>query len=240
MSSIAPNLSLVVGSETAAKLMGLAGGLHALSGMPACNIQVGGCAGWELGLCAVAEERSPCLALGQRAARASHPACTAKATSLSSLAIKPIIAGAGSQKKAAVGLFCHNGAAPPGRLVVGRGHHMAEAVSGGPKHPVHCVRVARITGELWLCACPKPAAVRAVSALCWVVRLAPNTGACFLQCAAVALMPEVAAGVVPMSTFFASCLLVIEFDQFVFACAHWFGCSLLHTSASCCACQRNS
>lgn len=41
MSSIAPNLSLIVGSEIAARLMGLAGGLHALSKMPACNIQVG-------------------------------------------------------------------------------------------------------------------------------------------------------------------------------------------------------
>mmetsp|Transcript_19087 Transcript_19087/g.32724 ORF Transcript_19087/g.32724 Transcript_19087/m.32724 type:complete len:498 (+) Transcript_19087:198-1691(+) len=40
MSSIAPNLSLIVGSEIAARLMGLAGGLHALSRMPACNIQV--------------------------------------------------------------------------------------------------------------------------------------------------------------------------------------------------------
>lgn len=40
MASIAPNLSLVVGSEIAAKLMGLAGGLHALSRMPACNVQV--------------------------------------------------------------------------------------------------------------------------------------------------------------------------------------------------------
>ncbi|KAL6749957.1 U4/U6 small nuclear ribonucleoprotein [Haematococcus lacustris] len=40
MASIAPNLSLIVGSEIAAKLMGLAGGLHALSRMPACNVQV--------------------------------------------------------------------------------------------------------------------------------------------------------------------------------------------------------
>ncbi len=40
MSSIAPNLSLIVGAEIAARLMGLAGGLHALSAMPACNIQV--------------------------------------------------------------------------------------------------------------------------------------------------------------------------------------------------------
>jgi hypothetical protein len=43
MSSIAPNLSLIVGSEIAARLMGLAGGLHALSRMPACNVQVGCC-----------------------------------------------------------------------------------------------------------------------------------------------------------------------------------------------------
>eukprot|EP00983_Pelagomonas_calceolata_P037070 1136170-Pelagomonas_calceolata.AAC.6 len=40
MASIAPNLSLIVGSEIAAKLMGLAGGLHALSRMPACNVLV--------------------------------------------------------------------------------------------------------------------------------------------------------------------------------------------------------
>mmetsp|Transcript_17413 Transcript_17413/g.52333 ORF Transcript_17413/g.52333 Transcript_17413/m.52333 type:complete len:495 (-) Transcript_17413:164-1648(-) len=40
MSNIAPNLSLVVGSEVAAKLMGVAGGLVALSKMPACNVQV--------------------------------------------------------------------------------------------------------------------------------------------------------------------------------------------------------
>ncbi len=44
MSSIAPNLSLIVGSEIAARLMGLAGGLHPLSRMPACNIQV--CLSW--------------------------------------------------------------------------------------------------------------------------------------------------------------------------------------------------
>lgn len=40
MASIAPNLSLIVGSEIAAKLMGLAGGLHSLSRMPACNVLV--------------------------------------------------------------------------------------------------------------------------------------------------------------------------------------------------------
>jgi len=40
MASIAPNLSLIVGSEIAAKLMGLAGGLHLLSRMPACNVLV--------------------------------------------------------------------------------------------------------------------------------------------------------------------------------------------------------
>lgn len=40
MHKIAPNLSLVVGSEVAAKLMGVAGGLVALSKMPACNVQV--------------------------------------------------------------------------------------------------------------------------------------------------------------------------------------------------------
>lgn len=40
MAWIAPNLSAVVGSEVAAKLMGLAGGLTKLSQMPACNVQV--------------------------------------------------------------------------------------------------------------------------------------------------------------------------------------------------------
>lgn len=40
MSFIAPNLSMIVGSSTAAKLMGVAGGLTNLSKMPACNILV--------------------------------------------------------------------------------------------------------------------------------------------------------------------------------------------------------
>mmetsp|Transcript_13965 Transcript_13965/g.16868 ORF Transcript_13965/g.16868 Transcript_13965/m.16868 type:complete len:486 (-) Transcript_13965:233-1690(-) len=40
MASLAPNLSAVVGSEIAAKLMGVAGGLSNLSKMPACNVQV--------------------------------------------------------------------------------------------------------------------------------------------------------------------------------------------------------
>ncbi len=40
MNIIAPNLSAVVGTTTAAKLMGAAGGLNALSKVPACNIQV--------------------------------------------------------------------------------------------------------------------------------------------------------------------------------------------------------
>ncbi len=42
MTKVAPNLSAVVGSEVAAKLMGVAGGLLALSRMPACNVQVRG------------------------------------------------------------------------------------------------------------------------------------------------------------------------------------------------------
>ncbi len=41
MHKIAPNLSLVCGSEVAARLMGVAGGLVALSKMPSCNVQVG-------------------------------------------------------------------------------------------------------------------------------------------------------------------------------------------------------
>ncbi len=40
MHRIAPNLSTAVGTEIAAKLMGVAGGLRALSQMPACNLQV--------------------------------------------------------------------------------------------------------------------------------------------------------------------------------------------------------
>ncbi|KAG8195221.1 hypothetical protein JTE90_027962 [Oedothorax gibbosus] len=40
MSFIAPNLSVIVGASTAAKLMGVAGGLSNLAKMPACNIHV--------------------------------------------------------------------------------------------------------------------------------------------------------------------------------------------------------
>jgi U4/U6 small nuclear ribonucleoprotein PRP31 len=39
MHHIAPNLSAAVGTEIAAKLMGVAGGLVNLSKMPACNVQ---------------------------------------------------------------------------------------------------------------------------------------------------------------------------------------------------------
>nr|XP_039265935.1 U4/U6 small nuclear ribonucleoprotein Prp31-like [Styela clava] len=40
MSFIAPNLTIIVGASTAAKLMGAAGGLIALTKMPACNIML--------------------------------------------------------------------------------------------------------------------------------------------------------------------------------------------------------
>lgn len=40
MGCIAPNLSAIVGSAVAAKLMGTAGGLSALAKMPACNVQL--------------------------------------------------------------------------------------------------------------------------------------------------------------------------------------------------------
>ena len=40
MHKIAPNLSAAVGTEIAARLMGVAGGLVNLSKMPACNVQV--------------------------------------------------------------------------------------------------------------------------------------------------------------------------------------------------------
>ena len=41
MHKIAPNLSVAVGTEVAARLMGVAGGLVHLSKIPACNVQVG-------------------------------------------------------------------------------------------------------------------------------------------------------------------------------------------------------
>ncbi|RAL53259.1 unnamed protein product [Cuscuta campestris] len=40
MGYIAPNLSAIVGSAVAAKLMGIAGGLFSLAKMPACNVQL--------------------------------------------------------------------------------------------------------------------------------------------------------------------------------------------------------
>ena len=40
MSLVAPNLSVILGSSIAAKMMGVAGGLTSLSKMPACNILV--------------------------------------------------------------------------------------------------------------------------------------------------------------------------------------------------------
>jgi U4/U6 small nuclear ribonucleoprotein PRP31 len=40
MSLMAPNLSAIVGTRTAAKLMGVAGGLSGLSKMPSCNVHV--------------------------------------------------------------------------------------------------------------------------------------------------------------------------------------------------------
>lgn len=40
MAFIAPNISVIVGSSIAAKLMGIAGGLTKLSKIPACNVQL--------------------------------------------------------------------------------------------------------------------------------------------------------------------------------------------------------
>lgn len=40
MNVLAPNLSAIVGPTTAAKLLGVAGGLIALAKMPACNVHV--------------------------------------------------------------------------------------------------------------------------------------------------------------------------------------------------------
>jgi U4/U6 small nuclear ribonucleoprotein PRP31 len=45
MTVLAPNLSVLLGSSCAAKLMATAGGLYALSKIPACNLQVIGKSG---------------------------------------------------------------------------------------------------------------------------------------------------------------------------------------------------
>ena len=40
MNILAPNLSAIVGTTTAAKLLGVAGGLSGIAKMPACNVYV--------------------------------------------------------------------------------------------------------------------------------------------------------------------------------------------------------
>jgi hypothetical protein len=40
MNVLAPNLSAIVGTTTAAKLLGVAGGLSGLAKMPGCNVHV--------------------------------------------------------------------------------------------------------------------------------------------------------------------------------------------------------
>lgn len=40
MNILAPNLSAIVGTTTAAKLLGVAGGLGGIAKMPACNVYV--------------------------------------------------------------------------------------------------------------------------------------------------------------------------------------------------------
>ena len=40
MNVLAPNLSTIVGTGTAAKMLGVAGGLQAFANMPSCNILV--------------------------------------------------------------------------------------------------------------------------------------------------------------------------------------------------------
>lgn len=42
MNVLAPNLSAIVGTTTAAKLLGVAGGLGGIAKMPACNVHVSG------------------------------------------------------------------------------------------------------------------------------------------------------------------------------------------------------
>ena len=49
MSFIAPNLSTIVGASTAAKLIGMAGGLTNLTKMPSCNILLLGAQKKQLG-----------------------------------------------------------------------------------------------------------------------------------------------------------------------------------------------
>ena len=41
MNVLAPNLSAIIGTTTAAKLLGVAGGLNGLAKMPSCNVHVG-------------------------------------------------------------------------------------------------------------------------------------------------------------------------------------------------------
>ena len=43
MNVLAPNLSAIVGTTTAAKLLGVAGGLAGLAKMPSCNVHVCQC-----------------------------------------------------------------------------------------------------------------------------------------------------------------------------------------------------
>ena len=40
MNVLAPNLSAIVGTTVAAKLLGVAGGISALAKMPSCNVHV--------------------------------------------------------------------------------------------------------------------------------------------------------------------------------------------------------
>ncbi|KAJ3101303.1 U4/U6 small nuclear ribonucleoprotein Prp31 [Phlyctochytrium bullatum] len=57
MTFIAPNLSSILGSSTAAKLMSVAGGLTNLSKIPACNLQVLGKVGKSAGILAKGQEK---------------------------------------------------------------------------------------------------------------------------------------------------------------------------------------
>lgn len=59
MGYIAPNLSAIVGSAVAAKLMGTAGGLSALAKMPACNVQLLGAKRKNLAGFSTASSQSP-------------------------------------------------------------------------------------------------------------------------------------------------------------------------------------
>ena len=53
MNVLAPNLSAIVGTTTAAKLLGVAGGLGPLAKMPSCNVHVSHITTFSLVICLI-------------------------------------------------------------------------------------------------------------------------------------------------------------------------------------------